>query len=205
MEFVWFIPIKNEKYNFNMLSIMTTYNYNDLITVENYYNFNKKLIKIEKLDVINIFNDDKFVDSISMFDINNDDHLLLLSNKFPLLKLLNVDDKLWDNYDYCNILDINDLSLKDLKYCNNNEEFLQNQTTIMRFFFNNIKMNNNNNNRLILFLSLLDFSLKTIKLNNKSLNKTIQDKIMNDKNTLLKIINNDIYNKIYTTFGLYSS
>ena len=205
MEFIWFIPIKNEKYNFNIISIMTTYNYNDLITVENYYNFNKKLIKIEKLDVINIFNDDKFVDSISMFDINNDDHLLLLSNKFPLLKLLNIDDKLWHNYDYYNILDINDLSIKDLKYCNNNEDFLQTQTTIMRFFFNNIKMNNNNNIRLILFLSLLDFSLKTIKLNNKSLNKTIQYKIMNAKNTLLKIINNDIYNKIYTTFGLYSS
>lgn len=173
----------------------------DNISIDNYYKSNN-LIKINKLNIENIYKDTNFLSILSALNI--DDKLLI--EKFPLLNLINIDNKLWHNYDYNNILDImneNDLSIKDL-YCNENLEFLQKQATVMRFFFNKINKENNNNNKLILFLTLLDFCLKTIKLNNNSLNKTIKDKILKDKDTLLKILNNDIFHKIYVIFNLYS-
>jgi hypothetical protein len=156
-------------------------------------NTNYKSIPIDNLDVKKIYTDFIFLNNLPLLKL--DDKLLL--EKFPLLQLINCNNLYWKKYNFDNILNITDLTLEDLNF-KENLDFLNKQAIVMRYFFN--KFDTNGDKKLILFLTLVDFCLKTIKINNKKLNLTIKDKIKKDKDRLLDIIDENLFNKIYEIF-----
>jgi hypothetical protein len=176
---------------------------NIIISEENYnnntQNINNKAIILNNIEVDNIYNDEHFLDILPSLEL--DDKLLL--EKFPLLVLINIDKNQWSKYNFSNILVISDFKKDNLEKTNN-LTFLKKQSSIMRYFFVNINKLENGNEKLIIFLALLDFCIKTIKINNKRLNKTIKDKIKDEKIKLLEIIDNNLFDKIYELFEKYS-
>lgn len=155
---------------------MATYCYKDIIDVENYYNYekNKQIIKLDKLDVHNIYKNINIFNNLDSLTFND------LEKYFPLYKLFNIDINKWKDYKY--EFYISDLTLTDLDVDIYLITAIQNQ--FIKYIINSWE-NNNNEKKCLSLLILADFLSKTISISNKRFMNTLIEKLELNKKTIL--------------------
>ena len=154
---------------------MTTYNYKDLILVENYYK--KPKIVIEKIDIYKIYKSKHIFDNINNLKFSD------LKEYFPLLKLFKLKKEEWKNYKY--EFNITNLSPKDLNVDIKTINFIQNQ--FMRYYIKKWNYIKFSKTKILLFLVLLDFLSKTVDISNKEILNILIKKLEPEKNKILNL------------------
>jgi hypothetical protein len=180
----------NEKY--------IKYSLNDKISLDYFYNQDKKEIKridshkidLHKIDLYKIYKNKNVFMNLERLKHRD------LVKYFPLLSLSNESYDKWRtfNYDYSNNNPIENIIIKD---------FIEIQYSITKYIINKWKKLTLNN-QILYMLTLFDFYYKTLNINKNDTKfyQVLKDKMLELKNTILNtgIINEETYDNIYNKF-----